>query len=90
VIGKEEYMPPVSRQLSFSATPVTQQLAAQLEERLQLNRSALVALALAELARREGLPVPVENTPRRAAWRRPQARQIADPPGPIVGRRTRV
>ncbi len=83
-------MSTTNRPLTFTAGPAVQHLLAELEERLQMNRSAIMTLALVEMARREGLSIPDERALRRAAQRRPQGRLIADPPGPIGGHQPRA
>jgi hypothetical protein len=79
-------MSSTNRPLAFYASRAQQELVATLEERLQLSRSALILRALTELAKREGVALPDGMASGGPARRRPQVRQIADPPGPIGGR----
>ena len=67
---------------TYMVSSQTIRLIEELGDALDLSNAAVLARAVAELARREGLVVDPEDEPPHRPHG-PRKRRIADPPGPI-------
>lgn len=68
---------------TYQVSDETKRLIAALGATLDLTRSDVLTLAVAELARREGLAIAAPDDQELRPARPAQVRVIADPPGPI-------